>query len=105
MGEGHYNTQYDNTIQHSTTVAVRWAATTHKWLVVGHPRGGKPPPQGVAQQGPWVPVARGGFVLGSAIWKCKMDDRLISEGAIMHRLTSLGLQPVSLMGWAIDIGP
>jgi hypothetical protein len=56
MGEDHYNTQYDNTIQHSTMVAERWAATTHKWLVAGHPRGGKPPPQGVAQQGPWVPV-------------------------------------------------
>jgi hypothetical protein len=73
--------------------------------------GGRAPKRGEASSPGGGPAgamgagARGGFVLGSAIWKCKMDDRLISEGAIMHRLTSLGLQPVSLMGWAIDIGP
>jgi hypothetical protein len=32
-----------------------------------------------------------------------MEDRLTSEGALIYRLTSLGLHPMGHMDWAIDI--
>jgi hypothetical protein len=44
-------------------------------------------------------------MLTKLLEECKIDDRLISEGATMYMLTSLGLQQVGHMGWPIDIGP